>query len=37
MFFEIYPHLTGEWKKDKLEWFDEYKKLIELRNKKEVF
>ena len=27
MFFEFYPHLTGDWKKDKLEWFDIYKEL----------
>lgn len=31
MFFEFYPKLTGEWKKDKEEWFREFKKLEELR------
>ena len=37
MFFEFYPNLTGNWKEDKLEWFDEYKKLEELRSRKEIF
>lgn len=36
-FFEFYPHLTGHWITDELEWFDEYKKLIELRANKEIF
>jgi hypothetical protein len=40
MFFKIYPHLTGEWKKDKLEWFEIHKELTVLRNeysdKKEI-
>jgi hypothetical protein len=31
MFFEFYPALTGVWKDDKLEWFDEYDKLLGLR------
>ena len=31
MFFELYPALTGVWKDDKLEWFDEYDKLLGLR------
>lgn len=31
MFFEFYPKLIGEWKKDKEEWFIEFKKLEELR------
>ena len=35
--FEFYPHLTGHWITDESEWFDEYKKLIELRANKEIF
>lgn len=31
MFFEFYPKLTGDWKKDKEEWFIKFKKLEELR------
>lgn len=31
MFFEFYPKLSGEWNKDKEEWFEEYKKLEDLR------
>lgn len=37
MFFEFYPHLTGDWKKDKLEWFDIYKELEDLRAKNTSF
>jgi hypothetical protein len=35
--FEFYPHLTGHWVTDESEWFDEYKKLIELRTSKDIF
>jgi len=31
MFYEFYPKLSGEWKKDKQEWFKEFKQLEELR------
>lgn len=31
MFFEFYPKLSGEWQKDKQEWFKEVKQLEELR------
>jgi hypothetical protein len=31
MFYEFYPKLTGQWKEDKQEWFEEFKKLEELR------
>jgi len=37
MFFEFYPHLTGDWEKDKLEWFDIYKELEDLRAKNTSF
>lgn len=37
MFFEFYPHLTGVWKDDKLEWFNIYKELSDLRAKKDSF
>ena len=36
MFFEFYPTLTGVWKDDKLEWFGEYKKLLDLRYEEET-
>lgn len=32
MFFEWYPQLTGEWSKDKLDWFTLYAKIEEMRN-----
>lgn len=31
-FFEWYPQLTGEWEKDKEEWFDIFKEMEENRN-----
>ena len=31
MFWEWYPQLTGDWNKDKLDWFVEYSKLEERR------
>ena len=37
MFFEWYPRLTGDWKKDKEEWLIEYAKLKDLRAEKDVF
>jgi hypothetical protein len=37
MFFEFYPHLTGEWKKDKLEWFVIHADLEDLRAKNKTF
>ena len=37
MFFEFYPHLTGEYKKDKEQWLIEYKKLEDLRAKNTSF
>lgn len=33
MMWEWYPHLSGNWEKDKEVWFDEYQKLIESRSK----
>lgn len=36
-FFEWYPNLTGDWKKDKLEWFIIHADLEDLRAKKDVF
>ena len=37
MFFEFYPHLTGDWKKDKLEWFIIHADLEDLRAKNTSF
>jgi len=31
MFFEFYPNLTGDWEKDKLEWFVIHADLEDLR------
>jgi hypothetical protein len=31
MFFEFYPQLTGEWGKDKQQWFIEFEKLEQQR------
>lgn len=36
-FFEWYPELSGNWKDDKLEWFDIYKELVDLRAQKDSF
>jgi hypothetical protein len=33
MFFEFYPSLTGEFEKDKEEWYKIYSKLEDLRLK----
>lgn len=33
MFHEFYPHLTGNWKEDKIEWFEIYTNLEVLRRK----
>lgn len=37
MFFEFYPHLTGDWKKDKSEWFVIHVDLEDLRGKNTSF
>lgn len=37
MFFEFYPHLTGDWKKDKLEWFVIHADLEHLRAQNSSF
>ena len=37
MFFVFYPQLTGEWNKDKLDWFVEYSKLEDLRASNNAF
>lgn len=37
MFFEWYPELTGEYKKDKEQWLVEYKKLEDLRAENNSF
>lgn len=31
MFFEFYPKLTGDWERDKEEWFEIHSKLEDLR------
>jgi hypothetical protein len=31
-FFDFYPALTGDWERDKEEWFDIYSKLESLRD-----
>ena len=31
MFFEFYPALTGDWERDKEEWFEIHSKLEDLR------
>lgn len=36
MFWEFYPQLSGEYKKDKEEWLIEYQKLEDLRNNAET-
>ena len=33
MMWEWYPHLSGNWEKDKEVWLSEYQKLIESRSK----
>ena len=37
MFFEFYPSLTGEWGKDKLDWFVQYAKIEGMRNSNRGF
>ena len=37
MFFEFYPLLTGQWQKDKLEWFKIYEEIELLRQDKVSF
>lgn len=37
MFFEFYPQLTGNWEKDKLEWFVIYVDLEDLRAQNSSF
>lgn len=37
MFFEFYPQLTGEYKKDKEQWLVEYIKLEDLRAQNSAF
>ena len=31
MFFEFYPKLTGDWERDREEWFEIHSKLEDLR------
>ena len=31
VFFEFYPKLTGDWERDKEEWFEIHSKLEDLR------